>query len=170
MPRSPFLYCLPAFAVVLVAACGDSSGPDTVTLAGVQPVPAAVNVAPSAPIMLTFSHPMMAGMEQYMDLHRGGVTGPTVPMNCAWNAGLTVLTCTPAAPLAPATQYTIHVGAGMTDAKGGMLQMDNWMSMGGEWATSSMMGATHAGQPVGMMGSGWTQGGHLGMLFQFTSA
>lgn len=156
--------------VALAAACSDSTGPATVTLASVTPAPAAINVPTSTPITLTFSHPMMASMEQYMDLHQGDITGSVVPMNCGWNAALTVLTCTPSSPLSPATQYTIHVGAGMTDANGDMLDMDNWMSMGGEWVTSTMMGGTHAGQSIGMMGSGWKHGAHYGMLFQFTSA
>ena len=101
---------------------------------------------------------MLAGMEQYMDLHQGGIAGPTVPMGCVWSPDQTTLTCTPATPLAAGTQYTIHVGAGMTDAQGGMMTMDGWTTMGGQWATGGMMGGTHAGQPMGMMGPGWKHG------------
>jgi len=42
--------------------------------------------------------------------------------------------------------------------------------MGGQWATSGMMGGTDAGQPVGMMGLGWMHRTHYGMLFTFTTA
>jgi hypothetical protein len=58
----------------------------------------------------------------------------------------------------------------MTDSQGHMMDMDNWTTMGGQWATSGMMGGTHAGQPVGMMGSGWMHGLYFGMLFTFTTA
>jgi hypothetical protein len=58
----------------------------------------------------------------------------------------------------------------MTDSQGHMMDLDNWTTMGGQWATSGMMGGTHAGQPMGMMGAGWTHDGHYGMLFVFTTA
>lgn len=105
-----------------------------------------------------------------MDLHLGGITGSTVPMSCVWNLDQTTLTCTPTNPLAAGTQYTIHVGGGMTDAQGHMMDLDSWTSMGGEWATGGMMGGTHAGQPIGMMGPGWMHGSAYGMLFTFTTS
>ncbi len=157
-------------AVVALGACGDTAGPATAILTAVSPAPAAAAVAPSTTITLTFGQPMMAGMEQYMDLHQGGIAGPTVPMSCAWSPDGTTLTCAPTNPLAAGTQYTIHVGAGMTDTQGNMCTMDAWTTMGGQWATSGMMGGTHAGQPVGMMGAGWKHGSYYGMLFTFTTA
>jgi len=169
MVRLSSLGGLAGIAVVALGACSDSTSPTTATLTGVSPAPAATAVAPSTTITLTFGQPMMAGMEQYMDLHQGGVAGPTVPMSCAWNTDGTVLTCTPINPLAAGTQYTIHVGGGMTDAQGHMMDMDNWTTMGGQWATGGMMGGTHAGQPIGMMGSGWMHGSYYGMLFTFTT-
>ncbi|MEO8139176.1 MAG: hypothetical protein ABI742_05995 [Gemmatimonadota bacterium] len=50
-----------------------------------------------------------------------------------------------------------------------MLEMDNRKTMGKQWVTSTMMGGGHAGQPIGMMGSGWKHGTHFGRLFQLTS-
>jgi len=158
-------------AVALAAACSDSSGPGTTaTLDAVTPTPGAVNVSTGTYVALTFGQPMMAGMEQYMDMHQGGVTGPAVPMGCVWSQDMATLTCTPGSPLAGGTQYTIHVGAGMTDAAGHRCGMGDWTTMGGQWATSGMMGGMHAGQPMGMMGSGWTHDGHYGMLFTFTTS
>jgi len=159
-----------AAIAVLAVGCSDSTGPSTGTFTAVSPAPAATAVAPSTMIRLTFGQPMMPGMEKYMDLHQGGVSGPTVPMSCAWNPDRTVLTCTPASPLAPGTAYTIHVGAGMTDAHGRIVDMGDWTTLGGQWADSGMMGGSHDGQPVGMMGAGWQQGAHYGMLFTFTTA
>jgi Bacterial Ig-like domain len=166
---------LPAFLGLAVLAavasgCSDSTGPATGTLTTVSPAPAAVAVPPSTDVTLTFGQPMMTGMEQYLDLHQGGIAGPTVPMTCAWNPARTMLTCTPSSPLAAGTQYTIHVGAGMTDDQGHMMDMADWTTMGGQWATGGMMGGTHAGQPVGMMGAGWKHDSYYGMLFAFTTA
>jgi len=159
-----------AVAVLALGACSDSTSPASVTLTAVSPAPDALAVAPSTTVTLTFDQAMMSGMEQYMDLHQGGIMGATVPMNCAWNTGMTTATCTPMAPLSPGTQYTVHVGCGMTDAQGHMIEMERWTHMGGEWATRGMMGGTHGGQPMGMMGPGWSNGPHYGMLFTFTTA
>jgi len=159
-----------AAVVLTIAACSDSTAPTSVTLSAVNPLPDAVAVSPATTVTLTFDHQMRDGMEQYVDMHQGGITGPTVPMNCGWNAGQSVLTCTPMAPLAAGTQYMIHVGCGMTDAQGHAMNMDGWAGRGGEWATTGMMGGTHAGQPIGMMGAGWTNGSHYGMMFTFTTA
>lgn len=170
MFRLPSLGGLAGIAVVALVACSDSTGPATATLTAVSPVPAATSVAPSTAITLTFGQPMMAGMEQYMDLHQGDIAGPTVPMSCGWNPDRTILTCSPSSPLAAGTEYCIHVGAGMTDDNGHMMAMDDWTTMGGQWVTSGMMGGTHAGQPMAMMGAGWKHGSHYGMVFTFTTA
>lgn len=161
---------LAALAAVATSGCSDSTGPATGSLTAVSPAPAAASVAPSTTVTLTFGQPMMAGMEQYLDLHQGTIAGPTVPMTCGWNPDRTVLTCTPSSPLAGGSQYTIHVGAGMTDSQGDQMDMADWTTMGGQWATSGMMGGTHAGQPTGMMGPGWKHGTYYGMLFAFTTA
>lgn len=169
MPRLSALGPIAALAA-LALGCSDSTSPSSGTLAAVSPAPAATAVAPSTTITLTFGQAMMTGMEQYMDLHQGGVAGPTVPMGCAWSPDRTTLTCTPTSALAAGTQYTIHVGAGMSDAQGARMDMDNWTAMGGQWTDSGMMGGTHDGQPVGMMGAGWKHGAHYGMLFTFTTS
>ena len=170
MNRHFSLVGLVGVAAIALAACSDSTGPQRVELAAVSPSPAATAVAPTTTITLTFSHPMMAGMEQYIDLHQGGVAGSTVGMSCGWSADGTTLTCAPSNPLASGTQFTFHVGAGMTDGQNHMVDMDRWIMMGGQWATGGMMGGTHAGQPVGMMDAGWKHGSYYGMLFTFTTA
>jgi hypothetical protein len=161
---------LAGITAVALGACSDSTtSPATVSLTAVSPVPAATAVAPSTTITLTFGQPMMTGMEQYMDLHQGGIAGPTVPMMCAWSPDRTTLTCIPNNPLASGTQYAIHVGGGMTDVHGDMCGMDDWTTLGGQWVTGGMMGGTHAGHPMGMMGPGWMHAGHYGMMFTFTT-
>ncbi|MEO8139094.1 MAG: Ig-like domain-containing protein [Gemmatimonadota bacterium] len=170
MSRFASLAGLAGIAVIALGACSSSTAPATATLTAVSPTPAATAVSPSTTIVLTFGQPMMAGMEQFMDLHQGGISGATMPMTCGWSPDMTTLTCTPTSSLPGGTQFTIHVGAGMTDGQGHMMGMDAWTGMGGQWATSGMMGGTHAGQPIAMMGSGWKQGSHYGMIFSFTTS
>ena len=62
--------------------------------------------------------PMGVGMEQYVDLHMGDLSGPVVPMSCAWAGDQTTLVCAPGSPLQPGTQYIVHVGGAMADAAG----------------------------------------------------
>jgi hypothetical protein len=149
--------------------CSLGTSPSTATLILVMPGPAATLVDPSTSISLEFGQPMKAGMEQFVDLHRGAIIGPTVAMNCAWSPDMVTLTCTPTMPLMTGTHYTIHVGAGITDADGQVIEMNYWTTRGGQWATSGIMGETHGGQPIDMMGPGWKQGSHCGMLFVFTT-
>lgn len=155
-------------AAVLAAGCGSNmmdSGLAT-QLLSVSPRGGATGVAATSDIVLSFNRPMMTGMEQYLALHQGGVTGPTLPMSCNWSDGTRALTCHPDQPLTPATRYTVHMGGGMMDAEGRGVGMGRYgMDMGGRWATTGMMG----GQ-TGMMGTGWACGnGSYGMVFEFTT-
>lgn len=157
-----------AGALVLTAGCSSNmidAAPAT-QLVSVSPRGGAASVTVSADIVLTFNQGMMAGMEQFMALHQGGVTGPTAAMTCNWSDGQRMLTCRPGQPLAAGTRYTIHVGGGMMDASGLSVGMDRYgMGMGGQWATGGMMG----GQ-TGMMGTGWMHAnGSYGMVFEFTT-
>jgi hypothetical protein len=156
-----------------LAACSDDGttapGSDT-TLEAVTPSAGATGVAPAGPITVRFSGSMGAGMEQYLDLHRGDIGGPIVQMNCAWSDDRTTLTCTPGVPLQPGTSYTIHMGSGMMDASGRPVETeDHGLQMGGQPVTGQMMGGMHGGQASSMMGPGWRHPGddHVGMAFTF---
>ena len=157
-----------AGAAVLSSACS-STMMDTelaTQLLSVSPRGGTTSVAASSDIVLTFNRPMMTGMEQYMALHQGVVTGPTIPMGCNWSDSQKTLTCRPGQPLASATRFVIHLGGGMMDANGLRMGMErNGFGMGGQWATATMMG----GQ-TGMMGNGWMHdNGSYGMVFEFTT-
>ena len=153
---------------LLVAGCGSTMMDSSLStqLVSVSPRGGAVGVSTTPDIVLSFNHAMMAGMEQYLALHLGTVTGPTIPMSCSWSDGRKTLSCHPGQPLASATSYTIHMGGGMMDSDGQPVGMDSYgMGMGGQWATGGMMG----GQS-GMMGPGWQgAGGTYGMMFGFTT-
>ena len=125
----------------------------------------ATGVDPASPIVVTFSHAIMPGMEEYAALHEGDVTGPVVVGTWTWSANRTQLTFTPAARLKAETQYTLHIGGGMRDAMGNPINYEYCLGHGGRWATQQMMGNQN------MMGSGWRNGnGTYGMVFTFTTA
>jgi len=160
---------------VLAAATGcsgDNLTPSSTTaLLEVTPSGGAADVAPDGSLTIRFSGPMGLGMEQYVDLHQGTINGPVVPISCTWSAGRTTLTCVPSPPLQGQRPYAFHVGAGMMDADGhGVLMEDPGMRMGGEPVTSGMMAGMHGGQPVNAMGPGWRNAeGHFGLAFGFTT-
>lgn len=137
-----------------------------IQLLSVSPRGGVTGVASTSDVLFNFNRPMMTEMEQYVVLHQGGVTGPTMPMRCNWSDGQRTLGCRPDQPLAPATRFTIHMGGGMMDAEGRGVGMGRFgMGMGGRWATGGMMG----GQS-GMMDTGWMHGnGSYGMVSERSS-
>ncbi len=166
---------LTAGPVVGLAGCGNdsSTAPNSETvLESVSPAAGATEVDPSTPIMIRFSGPMASGMEQYADVHQGGIGGPVVPMTCTFSADRTTLTCAHDEPLQTHTHYTIHMGSGMMDGSGHPAEIESHgMAMGGQPVTGQMMGGMHNGQPTGMMGQGWTDSdGHIGMAFTFETS
>lgn len=164
-------------------ACSNATGPTTATrpvpatLVSVSPKGGATSVDPTSPIVVTFSHGMSGGIEMFVSLHEGDVTGPTVTCTAMWSTDRSTLTLMPSAPLNAGTQYAIHVGGGMKDANGNVIDMTQYGStMGGQWATASMMnggGMMGGGGPMrGMeMGAGWSgTNGMYGMVFSFTTS
>ena len=158
-----------------LTACGHSvTGPAALQtfLVSVAPPGGATSVSTAAPIVMRFSHAMQPAMQTYAALHQGDVTGPIVPCLAAWSGDWTVLTLTPSSPLAPATRYTLHIGGGMRDANGNVIDMSQYGAMmGGQWATGGMMSGGGMMGGGHEMGPGW-QGtnGMYGMVFGFTTS
>ena len=138
----------------------------------VSPAGGATGVPAGTSVTFRFGGAMAAGMEQYVDLHLGDLSGPVVPTSCGWSADRTVLTCTPASALAPHTTCAIHLGGGMMSAGGAVVDYGTYgPGMGGQWIMGGMMTGTHGGMAWGMMGNGWRNGnGSYGMVFGFTTA
>lgn len=164
-----------ALALLLGAAgCSDQAmmmGPGGVPgsaamVLSVTPPGDATGVPTTTPVTIRFSQGMGVGMEQFVDLHEGDVTGPVVPMSCGWSDDRATLTCTLNTPLKPGTRCAVHVGSGMMGANGLPLNLSQ-MPMGGQWAFPSMMD-NHGGTSWNMMGPGWQ--GSYGMVFAFTTA
>jgi len=141
----------------------------------VVPSAGATGVSPSAPIVIRFSHPMMAGMELLVALHRGTVTGPEVPGGFAWSANGTELTFTPSEPLESKSTYVLHLSPNLTDALGHRIDFGACAgSVGGQPVSPGMMpGGMMGGGWPGTMGPGWQAGSGTwgyGMIFTFTTA
>lgn len=173
-----------SIAAALTSACGggqkmmassmNGSGGTSAGAAFMSMLPAggATGVAASSPITIRFSGAMGAGMEQYVDLHMGDLSGPEVAMSCAFSTDRTLLTCTPGSPLASRTTYAVHLGGGMMSAGGAQLDYTtHGPGMGGQWIMGGMMTGSHGGMGWGMMGDGWRNAnGSYGMVFSFTTA
>jgi len=171
MLRCLQLFTLIAAPLALGSCQGDPTAPAlTARVVSVVPSGGATGVDPNAPLVVTFSHPMRSGMEQYTALHEGDVTGPVVAGAWVWSAERTILTFTPVQPLKAQTQYTLHLGGGMRANDGGFVDYGPCVQQeGGQWATREMMSGGMMGG--NMMGSGWRHpNGTYGMVFTFTTA
>lgn len=172
--RSGFYVASFAAVTALTAACSSDeptsvSRTDATTVASVVPAGGSTGVEPAAPITIVFSHAMSQNTQMYVALHEGGVTGPEVPGTWAWSSGYRTLTFTPESPLGSQTQYSLHVGGGITDANGEPVDFGPCQEQhGGQWATEQMM---TGGGMQNMMGPGWQHAnGSYGMIFTFTTA
>jgi hypothetical protein len=148
------------------------SGVSPAPFLSVSPNGGASGVSLTTMVVVRFGAAMGAEMEEYVDLHEGGLSGPVSPMSCTWSADRRTLSCTPGAPLQPGTTYWIHLGGGLMDEVGDPVDYDEYgPMMGGEWIQGGMMGGSHAGGPWGMMGGAWHDAhGGYGMAFPFTTA
>jgi len=82
------------------------------------------------------------------------------------------LSFTPTQTLDPSTRYTIHVGGGMTDTDGGIINLDlNGPALGGTWVTLEMVtGMTAMGMGPSHSGPQWLSlNGMYGLAFAFTT-
>lgn len=166
---------------LLLAGCTSGAEPvgmsaerTVVTLTEVSPANGALGVDPAAPVVLRFSHPMMAGMQGLVLLHEGAITGGSVDGVAVWSPDRTTLTFLAAAPLRDRTSYVLHIAAGMMDASGRRLDLAGAMSLGGMMAgTSPSDGAMMGGGSMmtgGMMGGGSRMSaGPDGVVFTFTT-
>lgn len=166
--------------VALLGACHSTMTspivPASTALSSVSPSGGSSGVSTGASITIQFNHAMMTGMQAYITLHEGDVTGPLVPCTITWSADSATITLTPTAPLKPATMYTVHMGGSMRDANGYPVNLTANGMMGGQWATGSMMnggGMMGGGGPMSgqEMGQDWAgSNGMYGMIFTFTTA
>ena len=161
-----------------VTACSDDNDSgtnppegDAAALIAVIPQGGSTDVDPEAMFAMEFDGPMEDGMEMYAAMHMGDVTGPEVDGMWTWSEGHTHLGFSPTEGLSHGAEYTMHVGGGMTDQGGHVVDLEtHGPNMGGDWATDGMM------NPGGMgghphAGDGWQhENGSSGLVFNFTTA
>lgn len=155
------------------AACDDGTTtlePET-TLLSVAPEGGASNVALDAPVEVMFDGSMHDHAADYAAVHEGDVTGPTVQGTWRMEEDGVVLRFMPDHDWQTGTEYTVHLGGGMMDAEGHVVDFESHgMEMGGMWADGSMMGGGMMGGQHPHMGEGWQhENGSYGMVFSFTT-
>jgi Bacterial Ig-like domain len=165
-------------ALVLVgSACSEDptqlEGTGATSLVAVQPENGAVGVDVGSSMIITFDHGVGQGMAEYIHLCEGEVGGDDVPGSWMFSEGGTTMTFSPHQPLAPGTTYFIHMGGGMRDEAGELVDLErHGPGMGGQWATESMV---QGGMGMGMggqehSGPGWRhENGSYGMFFSFST-
>lgn len=171
-------------ASLAIVGCGDDHpmGPSNMSPGGmpvgsfgfmsISPRGGARGVPVGTSLEFHWDVPMGVGMEQFIDLHMGDLAGPVTPMSCDWSADQNTLVCTPSSLLQTGTQYLVHIGGGMLDANGQVVDMVQYgPGYGGQWIQGGMMGPFHAGTNWGAMGGPWRHAnGAFGMLFTFTTS
>ena len=174
MPRRSHRLIPVLLATGLAAACTD--GPTVVGAGGpslleVDPQGGQVGVSITTAVTLTFDHRLGPGMEEFVALHEGDVSGPLVTGMWSMSEDRSTLVFEPAEPLEADSRHTVHVGGGMTDQLGAHIDLGtHGPAMGGMWVTETMMtGAMGMGPAGGMMGAGWAHpsDGTFGMIFSF---
>lgn len=101
-----------AFALLL-AACAGGGGAPAPTITATNPAADATGVPVTATIAITFSQAMNEASVQ-----TAFSSAPAIACGFGWNAASTVMTCTPAAELAPSTAYEVTVAASAASAAG----------------------------------------------------
>lgn len=165
--RGPLRRLGPVLAVLL-AACAETPvevGPTA--LLSVFPAAGATGVDVTVQIEVRFDAPIAQQVGYPIALQVGDCPGPVVPGTWSRTADGMGLSFAPVQPLEPTTRYTIHVGGGLTDADGAVVDLDrHGPSLGGTWVTREMVmgmltmgmmgGVSHSGPewlyPTGMYG------------------
>jgi hypothetical protein len=154
----------------------DSSATLAPALASLQPSGGALAVDPTKPVILTFTMPMMTGMEMLVVVNEGTVTGAQVAGTSVWSADRKTMTFTPNVALKAKTTYVVHLSPSLQGTNGKMINMSGVSTMGGQVVSSGMMGSAASGMMngqwgPGMMGAGWkASDGTFGMIFTFVTA
>jgi hypothetical protein len=174
------LWGVAAGGAIVAGACSGSATLATdnelTVVLSVTPASNATGVSTSSPITITFSHPMMVGMELLVTLHEGIILGTPVQGSLSWSSHRTTLTFVPAENLKSGTTYVLHLSPNLRDDTGqgidfaGCAQRVGGQSVAPGMMTGGMMGG---GNGTGMMGPGWQAGAGTwgyGMTFTFTTA
>ena len=159
--------------MMLFAACSDTPVEvGSTALLAVIPAVGAVGVDVDAQIEVRFDSPIAAEAAHPIALQVGDCPGPVVAGTWSRTADGMGLRFAPTQPFDPSTQYTIHVGGGLTDVHGAVIDLDlHGPALGGTWVTLDMvMGMNSMGMGMGPPHSGpeWLYlNGMYGLAFAF---
>lgn len=172
--------------IVVAGAVGLGVSACTAGTTGLEPETALLSVAPAGgstdvavdeAVVVRFDHPMHDHAVDVAAVHEGDVTGPLVSGTWTLEENGTVMRFMPDEPWQAGTTYTVHLGGGMEDAGGHLVDFESHgPGMGGMWANEGMMGGGMHGGGMGggdhpHMGEGWEHAnGSYGMIFTFTTA
>jgi len=176
---------LASFPIVAIA-CSSSPMADDLTestgptlLLSVQPAAGAVDVSLTTGVKVRFNNSISTNVRSYIALHDGDCPGPVVDGRWTRTPDGTGLDFSPFILLIPGTEYTVHVGGGMTDGSGQVFDLRlHGIPLGGEAATAEMvlgpdgmgMGMDMMGQTITHTGLCWADSdGTYGVVFQFTT-
>ena len=159
---------------LLLAACSTSTPVEVGSTALLTTIPAAggAGVDVNAQIEVRFDSPIAPGAGHPIALQVGDCPGPVVAGTWSRTADGMGLRFTSTQPLDPSTRYTIHVGGGLTDADGAIINLDlNGLALGGTWVTLDMvMGMTGMGMGRSHSGPDWLYlNGMYGLAFAFNT-
>ena len=163
-------------AAVTLAACSGSdraAGPPALNgspvVLAIAPAANSTGVNATSPIVITFNHPMMTGMELLVMLHKGTVTGPQVAVTASWSLDRTILTVTPNAPLEANMTYALHLSPNLKDLAGNPIDFAGCArNVGGQPVAGGMFGwGGYCGNGPGWKAGSGTWG--YGMTFTFTT-
>lgn len=164
-------------AIVASACSRTVTGPidDLTVVLSVSPAGNSTGISVSTPITITFSRPMMAGMELLVTLHEGTILGPPVSGISGWSPDRMSLTFTPSENLKARTTYVLHLSPGLRDGTGRRIGFAACAQrLGGQPVQGTMSsGMMGGGSGAGGMGPGWQPGAGTwgyGMSFTFTTA
>ena len=164
----------PAVTMLFAACSGTPVEAGSTALLAVIPAVGAVGVDVDAQIEVRFDSPIAPGAAHPIALQVGDCPGPVVAGTWSRTADGMGLRFAPTQPLDPSTQYTIHVGGGLTDVDGAVIDLDlHGPALGGTWVTLDMvMGMSSIGMGMGQSHSGpeWLYlNGMYGLAFAFTT-
>lgn len=135
----------------------DPSIPASIRLVGILPRDS-VAVDSIARVQVTFSGPLASGMEDYIDVHEGSITGPVVSLNCSQTGTGAIVNCSPRPPFAweAGTEYWVHVGGSLKGRNGGAVDLTSiGTALGGRIVTTEELGAGAHPAATDSLGGGW---------------
>ena len=111
---------------LLLAACSTSTTLEvgSTALLTTSPAAGASGVDANVEIVVRFDSPVSPGTNHPIALQVGDCPGPVVAGTWSRTADGMGLTFASTQPLDPSTRYTIHVGGGLTDADGAIINLD----------------------------------------------